>query len=162
MTIRRITPADRPVLERLWLMFRHDMAEFHDKLPNPDGTYRSEWLESVLSDDPDWAGYLLMLGPHPAGFTFLRALTAPVSVLNGFFIVRGARRAGYGLRAVQQVLVRHPGAWDVAFQDRNEGAVRFWRRVATELAGDAWTEERRPVPGRPELPPDVWISFRVL
>ena len=34
-----------------------------------------------------------------------------------------------------------------------------WRRVATAVAGDAWNEERRPVPNRPDLPPDVWISF---
>jgi hypothetical protein len=39
--------------------------------------------------------------------------------------------------------------------------VHFWRRVATEVAGDAWTEERRHLPSRPELPPDVWISFDV-
>jgi hypothetical protein len=39
--------------------------------------------------------------------------------------------------------------------------VHFWRRVATEVAGAAWTEDRRPVPGQPTLPPDVWISFDV-
>ncbi|WP_371872608.1 hypothetical protein [Streptomyces pacificus] len=37
--------------------------------------------------------------------------------------------------------------------------MHFWRRVATEVADDAWTEERRPVPARPDVPPDVWISF---
>ncbi|MER6540761.1 GNAT family N-acetyltransferase, partial [Streptomyces sp900105755] len=38
-------------------------------------------------------------------------------------------------------------------------AVAFWRRVAAEAADGAWTEETRPVPGMPELPPDVWISL---
>lgn len=42
-------------------------------------------------------------------------------------------------------------------------AAHFWRRVAgelaTELAGGEWTEEHRPVPDRPDLPPDLWISF---
>jgi hypothetical protein len=60
-SLRLATAADRPVLERLWLMFRHDMSEFRGQLP----------------------------------------------------------------------------------------------------AGDAWTEERRPVPGQPGLPPDVWIAFDV-
>ncbi|MGO9293911.1 MAG: GNAT family N-acetyltransferase, partial [Streptosporangiaceae bacterium] len=53
---------------------------------------------------------------------------------------------------------RHPGQWEVAFQDNNPVAVQFWRRVAAEIAGTACTEERRPVPGRPDFPPDVWIS----
>lgn len=67
---------------------------------------------------------------------------------------------------------RHPGRWRVAFQDGNAKAVRFWRRVAPEATGSAsgagdasrataWTEERTAVPGRPETPPDVWITFEV-
>ncbi|MEU9206935.1 hypothetical protein AB0D27_03000 [Streptomyces sp. NPDC048415] len=49
---------------------------------------------------------------------------------------------------------RAVGGWD-----SNPGAVCFWRSVAAEIASGAWVEERRPVPGRPDLPPDVWISF---
>ncbi|EST35559.1 hypothetical protein N566_17615 [Streptomycetaceae bacterium MP113-05] len=151
---------DRAVVERLWLMFCHDMSEFQDVFPAPDGTFRSDRLHSAF-DDPDWRAYLTTSGEHPVGFAFVRALTGPVRVLNSFFVVRGARRAGIGLRAVKQVLARHPGPWEVAFQDANADAVRFWRRVATEVAGADWTEERRPVPDRPEVPPDVWISYSV-
>ncbi|WP_206061439.1 hypothetical protein [Nonomuraea basaltis] len=63
------------------------------------------------------------------------------------------------MKVVREVISRHPGPWKIAFQDPNTPAVAFWRRVATEIAGDAWTEERRPVPKRPDVPPDVWISF---
>jgi predicted acetyltransferase len=82
-------------------------------------------------------------------------------VLNSFFVVRGARRAGIGLQAAREITTRHPGRWEVAFQDDNEVAVHFWRRVAAEIAAGKWTEERRAVPGQPGLPPDVWISFEV-
>ncbi|MDT0476665.1 hypothetical protein RM863_31515 [Streptomyces sp. DSM 41014] len=37
-------------------------------------------------------------------------------------------------------------------------ALRFWCRVAVTFASDAWTEEHRQVPGRPQLPPDTRIS----
>ncbi|NGN67271.1 GNAT family N-acetyltransferase [Streptomyces sp. A7024] len=158
VSVRRATVADRPVLERLWLMFSHDMSEFRGALPHPDGTFRSERLEAAFSD-PGWAPYLLTTGDQPAGLALVRALDQPTRVLNSFFVVRGARRTGIGLRAAQQVVAQHPGSWEVAFQDANRTAVRFWRRVAAEIAGPAWAEERRPVPGRPELPPDVWISF---
>jgi len=157
-TVRRASADDRPVLERLWLMFRHDLSGFRGVLPNPDGAFRSERLEAAFSD-PDWVAYLVMRGDRPVGFAVVRSLGGPVRVLNSFFVVRGARRAGVGLRAVREVVARHPGSWEVAFQDDNLAAVSFWRRVATEIAGDAWAEERRPVPGRPDLPPDVWISF---
>ena len=80
-------------------------------------------------------------------------------MLSAFFIVRGARRRGVGTEAVRLVVARHPGRWRVAFQDGNPPAARFWSRVAVELAGDAWTLERLPVPGRPDLPPDTWIGW---
>ncbi|GAA3487341.1 GNAT family N-acetyltransferase [Streptomyces cremeus] len=157
-SVRPAYEADRPVLERLWLMFRHDLSEFGGQLPFADGTYRSDWLRMAF-EEADRAPYLLLSGEHPVGFALVRGLDGTTRVLNGFFVVRGARRSGIGLRAVAEVVARHPGPWEIAFQDANAGAVRFWRRVAAEIAGDAWTEERRPVPGRPDLPPDVWISF---
>jgi predicted acetyltransferase len=159
LVVRRTTAADRVVLERLWLMFRHDMSEFQGQLPRPDGSYRSERLESVLAGDPDWAGYLFRSGESPVGMAFVRALTQPVRVLNTLFIVRPVRRHGFGLRAIREVVGQHPGKWDVAFQANNETAVRFWRRVATEVSGDAWSEEERPIPGKPDDIPDAWISF---
>lgn len=159
--MRLATTADRTTVERLWLMFRHDMSEFHGVLPNPDGAFRDEWLHQAFSES-DWAPYLLTSGDRPAGFAFVRGLTASTRGLNSFFVVRGARRSGIGLQAVQEILALHPGSWEVAFQDANTAAARFWRRVATTVAGDAWTEERRPVPGRPDLPPDVWISLSTI
>lgn len=158
--VRSATAADRPALERLWLMFRHDMSGVWGQLPERDGTFPGDRLWRALSD-ADWAAYLLTVEDRPAGLAFVRNLTGPVRILNSFFVVRGVRRSGVGLRAVREVVSRHPGRWEVAFQDANAGAVGFWRRVAADIAGDDWTEERRPVPDRPEAPPDVWISFAV-
>lgn len=160
VSVRLATETDRPVLERLWLLFRHDMSEWNGALPHPDGTFRSERLEAAFAD-ADWAPYLLSSGQNPVGLAFVRNLGGPIRVLNSFFVVRGARRAGIGRRAVRQVLALHPGAWEVAFQDVNAPAVRFWRRVAGESASGAWTEERRPLPGDLTGPADVWISFEV-
>lgn len=160
VSVELASEAEKPVIERLWLMFRHDMSEFRGALPAPDGTFRSDRLQTALSDN-DWAPYLLISGENPVGLAFVRSLTGPTRVLNTFFVVRGARRSGIGLSAMRVVVSKHPGPWEVAFQDSNTAAVHFWRRVATDTAGDTWSEERRPVPGKPQVPPDVWISFNV-
>ncbi|MGW2490849.1 GNAT family N-acetyltransferase [Streptomyces sp. NPDC001606] len=160
LLVRPATPDDRPTVERLWLMFRHDLSEYAGVLPAADGGFRSERVDSAFTA-PGWAPYLLLCGERPAGFAFVRALDGPVRVLNSFFVVRGARRRGLGLRAVRAVLARHPGPWEIAYQQENPAAVRFWQRVAEDAAGDAWTRELRPVPDRPELAPDVWMSFTV-
>ncbi|MFE9353187.1 GNAT family N-acetyltransferase [Streptomyces olivaceoviridis] len=160
VTVRPATPEERPAVERLWLMFRHDLSEFTGLLPAADGTFRSERVTYAFTE-PGWTPYLLTFGEQPAGFAFVRGLDGPVRVLNSFFVVRGARRRGIGLRAAREVLTRHPGPWEIAFQQDNPAAVSFWPRVAGDLAGDAWTREPRPVPGRPDLPPDMWISLTV-
>ncbi|KOV64178.1 GNAT family N-acetyltransferase [Streptomyces sp. MMG1121] len=158
--VRPATLQDRPTVERLWLMFHHDLSEFRGALPRPDGTFRDERVAYAFTR-PGWAPYLFLRGERPAGFAFVRGLDGPVRVLNSFFVARGARRSGVGTRAVRDVLRRHPGNWEIAFQDDNPAAARFWPHVARDLAQDAWTRELRPVPDRPELSPDVWISFAV-
>jgi hypothetical protein len=49
LSVRLATMADRPMLERLWLMFRHDMSEFRGQLPNADGTFRDERLQAAFT-----------------------------------------------------------------------------------------------------------------
>lgn len=155
-------PADRALLERLWLLFRHDMSAFTGSLPLPDGTYRRERLDESFAE-PGWATYLFHEADRPVGFAHVRNLGGPGPiVLSSFFLVAGARRRGYGMVAALDVVRRHPGAWEVAFQDANAAAVAFWPRVGAAASGGGdWRLEHRPIPGRPEIAPDAWICFTV-
>jgi predicted acetyltransferase len=83
--------------------------------------------------------------------------------MDAFWTAPVARRGGLGMRLATHVVAHHPGPWTIAFQDHNDAAGGFWRRVAAELfgpEGEAWVEELRPVPGKPEVPPDHWIETR--
>lgn len=73
LVIRRATTGDRDPLERLWLIFRHDMSAYSRALPNPDGTYRSERLLRGLSD-PSWRAWILTAADRPVGFALVRGL----------------------------------------------------------------------------------------
>lgn len=78
-----------------------------------------------------------------------------------FWIAPAARRGGLGRRVALDAIGRHPGPWEIAFQQENRDACPFWRRVATEafgVEGEAWAEDVRAVPGRPHVPPDHWIT----
>jgi len=157
--VRRAGPDDRPVLERLWLLFRHDLSRFTGVLPRPDGTFRSERLEAALTES-GWAAFLATKHDSPVGFALVRSLEQEPMVLNSFFVVAGARRAGVGSALVHHVVTTVPGRWEVAFQEANTTAVQFWRKVAA-AHDPGWTEELRAVPGQPDLPPDSWITFTV-
>jgi predicted acetyltransferase len=151
--------ADRPALEQLWTMFRHDMSAFTRALPDANGRFRQERLDTALSD-PAWACYLLRSEAIPVGFAIVRGLDRSERVINSFFLVQGARRAGNGRAAVRSITRSQPGSWAVAYQDANVVAGRFWRSVAAD-ADPRWSVTQEDVPGRPDLPGDSWVRFRV-
>ncbi|MET9018498.1 GNAT family N-acetyltransferase [Actinopolymorpha sp. NPDC004070] len=160
VSLHRMTDEDRPTIDRLWQLYAHDLSEFRGTLPDAAGLFRWTRVPAYF-DDPDRCGYLVLWGRQPAGFVLMRGLKGDSHVLGEFFVVRAVRRRGVGRDVALELLRRHPGKWEIAFQEENPGAARFWRRIAAEAAGDRWTEERRPVPGKPEIPPDVWLSLTV-
>lgn len=164
--LRPLEPADRDVLERLWQLYRHDLSEFRGthgpggfvgSLPEADGRFHTRGLEPYLSPDPDRAPYLAWRDASPVGFVLVSRLTTPRFLMSEFFVVHGLRGRGVAGEMVEQIFARHPGVWEIPFQENNVAAARFWRRIG----GQSAVEERRPVPGKPEIPPDVWLTVRV-
>lgn len=160
LTISLATESHRVVLERLWTMFRHDMSAYSGTLPDENGGFRQERLDNALTRD-GWDGYLIGLKSRPVGLCIVRNVGSAEQVISSFFLVNPARRSGHGRAAVRAVMNRHRGHWAVAFQEANTAAAAFWRTIAAE-ADPAWTIEEADAPGRPDLPRDSWIRFRVL
>jgi predicted acetyltransferase len=60
--------------------------------------------------------------------------------MEDFFIVRACRRLGIGQSAVQLILSRFAGRWEISQYLRNTGAVSFWRRVVARYTGGNYQE----------------------
>ncbi|WP_407549011.1 GNAT family N-acetyltransferase [Streptomyces sp. Pv4-95] len=157
VTVRAATGDLQPVVERLAQLERHDLSEFRGTGPYADGRFHVGELPLFFTG-PGRAAHLIHHGSRLAGFALTRRLDAATS-LSAFFVVRALRRRRVGHRAALELLRRQPGPWAIAFQEDNPAAAPFWRKVATAAVGPAWHEERRPVLGHPELPPDVWLLF---
>jgi predicted acetyltransferase len=155
--LRAAGTGDRDLVERLWQLYAHDLSEFRGSLPDEHGRYRADRVERYFAE-PDRRVYLVDAGA-PVGFVMVRHPDDGPSVLGELFVVRAARRHGLGRDASLQAIATRAGRWEVAFQEANPGAAPFWRRIATEVAGTTWREEPRPVPDKPHLPPDLWITF---
>lgn len=153
-----MTDDDRPVLERLWQLYSHDMSEVRGTLPNAEGLYKPGRLPGYF-DDPDRCGYLITIDDKPGGFAFVQGLVDEPKMIGDFFIVRAARRRRIGYEVARELFERHPGRWEIGFQENNAGAPDFWRRVVADTVGDAWREETRPVPNKPHIPHDHFITF---
>jgi predicted acetyltransferase len=158
--LRDLTDAHRPLVERLWQLYSHDMSEVRGTVPNEEGLYKLGRLPGYF-DDAGSRGFLISLDDAVVGFAFVSGLDVELRHVGDFFVVRAVRRQGVGFRAVREMIDRYPGEWEVGFQGGNRGAPEFWRHVAADAAGEEWREERRPVPGKPHIPHDHFILFRV-
>ncbi|MBF4767472.1 GNAT family N-acetyltransferase [Nocardioides agariphilus] len=157
LNVRRAETDDDWLVERLWQLYAHDLSEFRGTTPAPDGTFGRGHLGWYDREDPDRACYLASLGDRPIGFALVRGLTHGPRSMGEFFVARSARGAGQARTFAEQVVRMHPGAWQIAFQEENVRAAKFWRRFGADVLTDV-AEELREVPGKPHIPPDVWLS----
>ena len=156
--LRELTQAQHEIAERFWQFFLHDLSEFRDSHPNEHGAFKRQQLEPYLVPDPDRAAYLVYSSTGPVGLALVSGLTGEVRRFDQFFIVRSRRRAGVGRAAAAATVGCFPGRWEVAFQNENPDAARFWRRLAAEI-GTNVRERLQPVPNKPHIPDDVILSF---
>jgi predicted acetyltransferase len=158
--LRELTEETHEVAEAFWQLFLHDLSQFRDSHPDERGRFKRRHLEPYLVPDPDRVAYVVYGPTGPVGLAFVFGLTGEARRLDQFFIVRSQRRAGVGRSAAEAVVRAHPGPWEVAFQNENPAAARFWRRLAAEI-GTNVRETLQPVPNKPHIPDDVILSFDV-
>jgi predicted acetyltransferase/ADP-ribose pyrophosphatase YjhB (NUDIX family) len=155
----RVEPAgagDWPVVERLWQLYQHDLSEFRHSAPGPDGLFPVGRLPRYR-DHADSEAYLARLGDVPCGFALVHGLERERRLMGEFFVTRSTRGHGQAAALARAVLERHPGPWVVPFQNENPRAAAFWRRLANDVLVDV-QEKTFAVPGKPHLPPDVWLT----
>ena len=143
----RSAPADR-----LWIQSVY--RDYLDDL-NP-GTGIFPALGEVGHREPDqiahWFGdpntfpLVIVKGTEPVGFArVLRAVAAGGTPridyrMAEFFVMRTRRRLGIGQTAVQLILSRFAGRWEISEYLRNTAAVTFWRRVVASYTRGTYQE----------------------
>ena len=143
----RSAPADR-----LWIQSVY--RDYLDDL-NP-GTGIFPALGEVGHREPDqiahWFGdpntfpLIIVKGSEPVGFArVLRAVASAAQPridyrMAEFFVLRTRRRLGIGQTAVQLILSRFAGRWEIVEYLRNTAAVSFWRRVVASYTRGSYQE----------------------
>lgn len=158
MDLSELTEEGHELAERFWQFFLHDLSEFRDSHPDEHGAFKRRHLEPYLVRDPDRVAYVVYGPSGPIGLAFAYGLVGKVRRFDQLFIVRSQRRAGVGRFAAEATICRHPGTWEVGFQNENAIAARFWRGLVAEIGSNV-QERLQPVPNKPHVPDDVILSF---
>ncbi|HET8990773.1 MAG TPA: GNAT family N-acetyltransferase [Acidimicrobiales bacterium] len=157
--IRPVEDDQWPMVGWLYQLFRHDLALVVHGLPYEDGRYAHRSLDAYPS--PSHLGYVAWRNhprtgrAAPVGFALCERRDPATWTVGAFWVSPLIRREGVGHRLALYALSRHAESWVITFQHENAPAGAFWRRVADDAFGvRRWSERRRPVPHRPDVPAD--------
>ena len=91
--------------------------------------------------DPNAVPLVIAQSQLPVGFAMVARLPGAAGYRMGeFFIDRAHRGLGLGRGAVQLILDRFAGHWEIIEYQRNPAAVKFWRRVVAAYTGGRYEE----------------------
>ncbi len=98
--------------------------------------------------DPHAYPLIILNSSEPVGFAMVARAAPPGGLaqpridyrMAEFFIARARRRLGIGQMAVQLILNRFAGRWEITEYLRNADAVSFWRRVVASYTRGSYQE----------------------
>jgi len=146
----RSAPADRLWIQSVYRDYLDDLNPGNPgtgifpalgEVGHREGDQIAHWF-----GDPNTFPLVIFKGSEPVGFArVLRAVAGGSSSridyrMAEFFVMRTRRRLGIGRIAVQLILSRFAGRWEISEYLRNTAAVNFWRRVVASYTRGTYQE----------------------
>ncbi len=141
VALEPISRDQAPVLGNLFELYVHDFSEYLPIDLQPSGRF------DVPIGDQWWARddhfpFFIRANGKLGGFALARRGSraggaSDVMDVAEFFVVRSARRHGFGTAAAVALFDMFPGPWEIRIRRANPGALRFWSRVAASWLGRA-------------------------
>ena len=143
----RAAPADRLWIQSVYRDYLDDLNPGTGLFPMlGEVGHRESDLIAHWFGDPNTFPMLILKGSEPVGFArVLRAVASAAQPrveyrMAEFFVTRTKRRLGIGQTAVQLILSRFAGRWEITEYLRNAEAVSFWRRVVARYTQGRYQE----------------------
>jgi len=132
-------PAQAPILANLLELYIHDFSQLISLDLDADGRFGYPHLD-LYWKEPERHPFLIKVDGNWAGFVLVckgSRISADENVwdMAEFFIVRGLRRRGFGLKAAHEIWRMFPGQWEVRVSKPNQTAMQFWKRAIEKFVG---------------------------
>jgi predicted acetyltransferase len=145
----RAAPADRLWIQSVYREYLDDLNPGTGLFPKlGEVGHREADLIAHWFGDANTLPLVILRGEEPVGFArVLRAVSSAAQQpridyrMAEFFVTRARRRLGIGRTAVQLILSRFAGRWEISEYLRNTAAVTFWRRVVASYTRGSYQEK---------------------
>lgn len=134
-------PEQEPIVANLLELYAHDFSEFHRLELGDDGRFEYRDLPLYWRESKRYP-FLVRVDSRLAGLVLVKkgsevSVDESVWDMAEFFIVRGYRRRGIGIRVAHEVWRRLPGSWEIRVMQANHPAQLFWEHAIKTFTGCA-------------------------
>lgn len=133
IVLREVPISDR---EKLWNVFQkylHELTAYYPMEMDETGNYSYRYFDAYFEDVGRMALFLYDDGMF-VGFAMINdysCLGNPIDHAMGEFTVFPQyRKRHLGMEAVQTILERFPGRWEIKYCNANQAAARLWNSAA--------------------------------
>ena len=133
LRLQAVQKKDRDLLWNINQKYLYEMTSFYDDPMDENGNYHYGHFDEYFSD-PLRAAYFIFDEDVLVGF----AMICPYSYIDQhpdytmaeFTIFPAYRRKHFAIDAAEMILDKHPGKWEIKYNEKNEAAKKLWNTVA--------------------------------
>ncbi len=132
---------DRELLWNINQKYLHEMTNYYDDPMDEKGNYHYGHFDAYFSD-PKRAAYLLYDENTLVGFAMLNPYSCigrnPDYTMAEFTVFPAYRRKHLAFDAVNALLEKHPGQWEIKYSEKNFAAKHLWNKVAASFSPEVF------------------------
>lgn len=130
--LHTVQEKDRGLLWNINHKYLYEMTNFYDDPMDQNGNYQYGHFDDYFSD-PSRVAYFILNDDVLIGFAMLCPYSNidqnPDYTMAEFTIFPAYRRKHMALDAVRMLLDKHPGKWEIKYNEKNVGAKKLWNAV---------------------------------
>ncbi len=131
--LKTVQENDRALLWNINQKYLYEMTNFYDDPMDEEGNYHYGHFEEYFTD-PKRRAYLIYSDAVLVGFAMLCPYSyiekTPDHTMAEFTVFPAFRKKHYAMDAANLILSRHPGNWEIKYNERNTAAKALWSKAA--------------------------------
>ena len=132
---------DRELLWNINQKYLYEMTNYYDDPMDAAGNYHYGYFDAYFSD-PQRTAYFLYDDEALVGFAMLHSYScvakAPDHTMAEFTIFPAYRRRHLAFDAANMILEKHPGRWEIKYNEKNIAAKQLWNKVAAPYSPEVF------------------------
>ncbi|MBQ9031788.1 MAG: GNAT family N-acetyltransferase [Parasporobacterium sp.] len=133
LRLQTVQKKDRDLLWNINQKYLYEMTNFYDDPMDENGNYHYGYFDDYFSD-PVRVAYFIFDDEVLVGFAMICPYSNieqnPDYTMAEFTVFPAYRRKHIAFDAVEMILDKHPGKWEIKYNEKNGGAKKLWNTVA--------------------------------